>query len=92
MTTNSLYVGSLCIIASITLFVGGAMPGSVASVVGNATLEAPSVWNILTFSAGTFWAFLSFQVEGLHWVANFFFWCVLAVNLWCLVKLIRGVS
>ena len=92
MTTNYLFVLSIVVISCVTLFVGYGIPGSVESNIAAAEIVQPSIWNLLTFTASTFWSLVSFQVEGLHWVVNFFFWVMLAINVWCFVKLIRGTS
>lgn len=95
MTTNVLFVLSLVVIVVVSLFVGQLLPG-VESEFGvgddGGDIEAPSVWDVALFAAGTFWAMLTFQIPGVHWVLGVVFWFMAAINLWCLVRLVRGVS
>ena len=95
MTTNSLFIWSLVLIMVMSIFVVKLAPDAVVDFdIGDdpTAIGAPDVWDVLLFAAGTFWAMMTFSIQGLPWIFGVFFWFIVMINLWCAVRLIRGVS
>ena len=90
MSTNALFMLTFTLIVVMSVFVGALVPGEASSFSVGGEVPEPSVWNVLTFVGGTFWEMLSFSISGLPWIFGLFFWCLVFMNAWCLVRLIRG--
>lgn len=83
---------TLTLIVVMSVFVGALLPGEDVEFNVGGDIGSPGIWDVITFVGGAFWGILTFSIGGLPWIFNLFFWMLTLINMWCIVRLIRGVS
>ena len=89
MTEHDLFTLVLVLIVVMSFFTGLATDLTASFNVGG-ELDAPGIWDVLSFIGGGFWALLTFSIEGMPAFINLFFWILNVIALWLLIRLIRG--
>lgn len=90
MTTNNLFVLCTCLILVMSLVCGHFAISSSFEV--GEDFEELEAYNVVTFIGHGFFALLTFSITGMPEILGAFLWCLVFIELWCVVRLIRGVS
>lgn len=91
MTTNWIFVFLLVILVVLSWF-APLILGIGTFGIGSELPSSPSVWDILTFNAAWMWAAMTFSIPGMPAGITLIFWVGSALFVYCVFRLIRGVT
>lgn len=91
MSTNWLLIFVLIILVVVSVFVP-----QISNIgefgIETSLPESPSVWDVLTFTAGWIWDCMTFSIPGMPWWIGTIFWVINFIWIYCVFRLVRGTS
>lgn len=90
MSTN--YLLLLCVVITIVMSLFCGAFGITSSFNIEDEIDEPEEYDVLTFIGGGFLGLLTFSISDMPSIFSVFFWLLLLIETYCVVRLIRGVA